>query len=137
MRIPFISHLAIALVVLLLTGCAMDVRVALDSVKQRFGISRITSDQEFRDTVVGRVFSNDRGSATYHADETMSGELDGQALTGYWFWDDDLLCRTIRLGDEFLGSDCQALFVSGDRMTVVGNEGTGEKETYRLPPPGS
>ena len=137
MRIPFISHLAIALGVLLLTGCAMDVRVALDSMKQRLGISRITSDQEFRDLVVGRTFSNDQGSATYHADETMSGELDGRTLTGYWFRDDEPLCRTIRLGDEFMGSDCQALFVSGDRMTVVGDEGMGEKETYRLPPPGS
>ena len=29
MKSPFVSHLAIASAVLLLTGCAMDVRVAL------------------------------------------------------------------------------------------------------------
>ncbi len=137
MRIPFVSPLAAAGAVLLLTGCAMDYRGAYDSMKERLGIGRIATEQEFRDLVVGRTFSNDQGSGTCHADESMTGEIDGRKLSGYWHWDGEHFCRTIRLGDEFLGSDCQVMFISGDRLTIVGNEGAGEKVTYRLGPSGS
>ena len=141
MRIPIISHLAAACAVLLLTGCATDYRDTMDSmvdsVKERMGIGRITTEQEFMDLVVGKTFSNDQGSGMCHADETITGEIDGKKLTGYWYWEGEHLCRTIRLGDEFLGSDCQGVFVSGDKMTVVGNEGAGDKVSYRLLPPGS
>lgn len=141
MRIPFTLHLAAACAVLLLTGCATDYRdtldSAMDSMKERMGIGRITTEQEFRDLVVGKTFSNDQGSGMCHADETITGEIDGKKLTGYWYWEGEHFCQTIRLGDEFLGSDCQVVFVSGDKMTVVPNEGTGDRVTYRLLPPGS
>lgn len=137
MRIPFISHLAAACAVLLLTGCAMDYRGAYDSMKERLGMGRIATEQEFRDLVVGSTLSNDQGFVTCHADETMTGEIDGRKLTGYWFWEGEHFCRTVRLGDEFLGSDCQVMFVSGDKLTFVRGEGTGDKVTYRLDSPGS
>ena len=132
MRIPCIPRLVAVCAALLLTGCAMDYRGAMDSVKERLGIGRITTEQEFKDLVVDRTFSNEQGFGTCHADETMTGEIDGRKLTGHWFWQDEHFCRTIRLGDEFLGSDCQVLYVSGDKLTVVRNEGTGDKVIYRL-----
>ena len=141
MRIPFTLNLAAACAVVLLTGCATDYRDTLDSMmssmKETLGIGRVTTEQEFRELVVGREFRNDQGFGMCHADETITGEIGGKKLTGYWFWEGEHLCRTDRLGDEFLGSDCQVVFVSADKLTVVRNEGTGDKVTYRLLPRGS
>ena len=89
--------------------------------------------------MAGRTFSNAHGSGMCLTDGTMTGEFNGRKLTGYWYWDDRFFCRTIRLGGESLGSDCQTVFISDDEVTLVRSRGQGQGEsvTYRLSAPGS
>ena len=78
------------------------------------------------------MFSNDLGVGVLHEDGTITGRFDGQKLTGTWHWEDRFFCRSVRLGEEDLGADCQLMILWGDQVIIVRNRGAGEQETYRL-----
>ena len=130
-------HVVVGLAVLVLVGCAAEAPIRHESPVEVSGEKRVTTRQAFRNLVVGRTFSNDLGSGRCLADGTMTGEFGGRRLTGYWYWEDGFFCRDIRVGPEYLGSDCQIVLISEDELTVVRNRGNGEKVTYQLHAPGS
>ena len=127
-RIGFAAGLA----ALALSACAPPPPAAPDPAAEPSSGVRVATERALRDAVVGRVFSNDRGTGVLLEDGTMAGRFDGRKLTGTWHWEDRFFCRTIRLDEEDFGPDCQIMLLSGDRIIIVRNRGTGDKETYRL-----
>ena len=96
---------------------------------------RITTEQAFRDLVVGRKMSNEHGFSMLHEDGSLSGEFGEGRLSGTWSWEGKFLCRIARHGNKNLGLDCQAVAVSGDKVTFTRKKGKGKKATYRLHAP--
>ena len=137
MRTRLWPPVVVGLAVAVLAGCAAESPIHHEPQVDVSGEWRVTTRQAFRNLVAGRTFSNDLGSGKCLADGTMTGEFGGRRLTGYWHWEDGFFCRDIRVGAEYLGSDCQIVLISGDKLTVVRNRGNGEKVTYRLHAPGS
>ena len=101
------------------------------------GKRRITTEQEFRDAVVGKKFGNKDGYFVMHEDETFTGKFGSKKLTGEWTWKDEFYCRSGKLGSRKLKQDCQVLFLEGDTLTGNRKKGKGKKFTYRLQEPDS
>ena len=127
MNTPSRTFFSAALAVLVFTAC--------QSVQQRAEASnetRITTEQEFREVLVGKKTSNKSGYSVLHEDGSMSGEFGGKELTGTWTWEGEYLCRGGKLGKKKLPRDCLAVIVSGDRMTVKAKKGKGKKRKYKI-----
>ena len=95
----------------------------------------IATEQEFRDLVAGRKMSNKHGYSVLHEDGSLSGMFGERRLTGTWSWEGKFFCRIAKLGNKNLGLDCQAVAVSGDKVTFTRKRGKGKKVTYRLQAP--
>ena len=96
------------------------------------GKRRITTEQEYRDAVVGRRFSNKDGNYVIHDDGTFTGKFGGKKLTGKWTWEGEFFCRSGKLGSKKVPRDCHVIFMEGDTMTGLRKKGKGRKFTYRL-----
>ena len=96
---------------------------------------RITTEQAFRDLLVGRKLSIENGYSILHEDGSLGGEFGESPLTGTWSWEGKFLCRIARHGNKNLGLDCLAVAVSGDNVTFTRKKGKGKKVTYRLEAP--
>ena len=101
------------------------------------GKRRITTEQEFRDAVVGKKFGNKNGYFVIHEDGTFTGKFGSKKLTGEWTWEDEFYCRSGKLGSRKLKQDCQVLFLEGDTLTGNRKKGKGKKLTYRRQEPDS
>lgn len=86
---------------------------------------RITTEQEYRDEVVGRVLIGEHASIVIHEDGRISGKARGKKLTGKWWWKGKYFCRTIEIGGKSRGRDCQTVFLEGDRLTGHRKKGKG------------
>lgn len=96
---------------------------------------RITSEQEFRDQVIGKKLVVKGGHVVVHEDGTLSGEFKKKKITGTWSWEDQYYCRTGKLGGKDFGHDCQVIEVSGDTMTFKGEKGKRKKgASYQIEP---
>ena len=96
------------------------------------GKRRITTEQEYRDAVVGKKFGNKHGYFVVHEDGTFTGKFDSKKMTGEWTWEGEFFCRSGKLGTRKIKRDCQAIFLEGDAMTGHRKKGKGKKVTYRL-----
>lgn len=93
---------------------------------------RIVTEDAFRAAIVGKPIRLGEGAVfTINADNTITGEVNGQAATGTWAFEDGFWCRRIVLGDIFT-EDCQLWVVEGDRLIITRAKGTGESFSYRL-----
>ena len=137
MKISFRSHLAAGLACLVLAACATERPVPGEPSAVASHGKRITTRQAFRNLMAGKIFSNELGFGRCHTDGTLTGEINGRKLTGFWHWEGRFFCRSIGLGGEYFDSDCQTVFISGDELTVVRKRGKGETVTYRLQTPES
>ena len=90
------------------------------------GKRRITTEQEYRDEVVGKKLITERGYVVTHEDGTVSGKVGGKKLTGKWWWKGKYFCRTIKLGGRSFGQDCQTQFLEGDKLTGRRKKGKGK-----------
>ena len=130
MKIPARTFLAAGLAFLVLATwySVPQVSVADSSV-------RITTDQEFRDQVIGMKLVNKGGHVIVHDDGTLSGEFKKKKITGTWSWEDQYYCRTGKLGGKDFGHDCQVVEVSGGTMTFKGKRGKKKKgASYQIEP---
>ena len=93
---------------------------------------RITTEQEFREVLVGKETYNQHGYSVLHEDGSMSGDFRGKELSGTWTWEGEYLCRGGKLGKKKLPRDCLVVVVTGDRLTVRGKKGKGKKRKYKI-----
>ena len=130
MKTPTHSCLAAGLAFLALAFChSVQLASAADSN------GRITTEQEFRDVLVGKRASNQHGYSVLHEDGSMSGKFGDKELTGTWAWEGEYLCRSGKLGKRKIPLDCRVVIVSGDRLTVIGKKGKGKKRKYGIKEP--
>jgi hypothetical protein len=93
---------------------------------------RIVTEDAFRAAIVGKPIRLREGVVfTVNADNTITGDVNGQTATGTWTFEDGFWCRRITLGDIFT-EDCQLWVVEGDRLVITREKGTGESFSYRL-----
>lgn len=104
-------------------------------VPESSGEERITTEKEFRAKVAGMQATSQSGYATSHEDGSITGNFNGQDLTGNWTWEGEYYCRTVMLGDRDLGHDCQVVVVSDDKVTFIRNKGEGKRANYRIEGP--
>ena len=95
---------------------------------------RITTEQEFREKVVGKRLTTKGGYVIVQEDGTLMGAFGKggkDKLTGLWTWEDHY-CRTAKIGTKDFGHDCQTVEVSGDVVTFTRKKGKGKKSVWKI-----
>ena len=98
---------------------------------------RITTEKEFREQIVDRELTGNRTILQYISDGRMVGMVRGQQIEGKWDWTGTTVCRTATVGSRTLGHDCIAIFVIGDLVVIVRDEGRGKAFALRFRVEGS
>ena len=99
---------------------------------------RLTTEKEFRELVVDRQLTGDqqlkgnRTNLVYTGDGRMTGASRGKRIEGTWRWVGTDLCRTATWGSRDLGYECQAIFVIGDLVILVRDQGRGSAFALRF-----
>lgn len=108
------------------SGIALSA-VAASGSSQADGASprkrRITTEQEYRDEVMGKGLTAEYGYVMVHEDETISRKVGGKKLIGKWWWKGKYFYRTIKMGSKFLGRDCMTQLLERERPTGRHKEG--------------
>ena len=162
MNTPCHSYLAVGLAVLALAACQQAPQVpeassaaaqptvggslaAAEPAQQTTDASsaavpddpRITTEQEFREKVVGKRVTNKSGYAILQEDGTITGAFGKggkDKVTGTWTWEGQYYCRTVKLGSNDPGYDCQVIEVSGDVLTSTRKKGKGKSSVWKIEP---
>ncbi len=92
----------------------------------------VTTEAQFRETIVGRTLTFEGKSLVVNADGTISGPWDGQGITGTWNWSDGAMCRDGRIGSRVLAPDCQVWELDGSSATVTRDRGNGASFVYTI-----
>ena len=149
MNTPWHSYLAAGLAVLALAACQQVPQVpeassaAAQPAQQTAEASsaavpnetRITTEQEFREKVVGKRLTNKDGYVIVQEDGTMTGAFGKEGkhkLTGTWTWEGQHYCRTVKTGSKDYGRDCQVVEMSGDRFTFTRKKGKGKRSVWKI-----
>ena len=93
---------------------------------------RIATEKEFRELVVDRPLLADQARILNSGDGSLTGAFRGKSLNGTWNWVGDTYCRTATWGTRNLGYNCQAVFIDGDAVIFVRDEGRGRESRYRI-----
>ena len=86
---------------------------------------RVETEAAFREAFVGRSFVGAGARFTIHADGSLTGEIGESRLSGRWYWDAGLFCRTASLDGRELGLDCEVIEKHTDRMRYTRDQGNG------------
>jgi hypothetical protein len=88
--------------------------------------TRILTEEEFREEVVGRTLSWSTGTTVIHADGRTEGEMRGVGeFEGRWHWADGLYCRHM-LSDGEAGPDkCLTVEIQQNAVRMTYNGGLG------------
>ena len=98
---------------------------------------RITTEEQFRELIVGKKLVMKYGHGMSHADGTLTGmyRLKGNRkgeLIGNWAWEGEYYCRSGMLGEDELPRDCLVVIVKGKNVTFIRGEGKGRKTTHKI-----
>lgn len=94
---------------------------------------RIDTEAAYRAQVVGnRQVVAGSGHAVVQPDGTVTGEWNGQPVSGNWSWNDGYYCRSLRIGNTDTGSNCQLIEVEGNQIRSTNDRGQGRNVTATL-----
>ena len=110
-----------------LTGCLESDDAMMDMA----GMS-LTTEQAFREAVVGKTLEFMGNTMVINGDGTISGPWDGRGITGSWEWRDGAWCRIVAIGSEERPEDCQLWSVDGNKATFTRDRGNGVSATYTI-----
>jgi len=88
--------------------------------------TRVVSYDEFCRLFAGRELAADDMRFTIHRDGRIEGAIGDAILIGSWTWEDGYFCRTARLDNDDLGTDCELIESDGHRMRYSSARGTGD-----------
>lgn len=86
---------------------------------------RITKEDQFRSLVVGKKGVSEMGWFIVHADGTTTGNILKKKFSAAWVWKNRMYCRNAVLGKDQLGTDCQVVKISGDKVQFIRKYGKG------------
>ena len=85
----------------------------------------IASPGEFLDKVAGVPITFENGAEfTNNPDGTITGEANGQPVTGGWSFQNGQLCRTLVIGGNPLPEVCNIVEIAGDDLRFLNPDGT-------------
>lgn len=93
---------------------------------------RITTENEFRQLVVGKKGVSEAGWFIVHADGKTSGKIFNKKFAAAWVWNKKMYSRNAVLGKQQLGTDCQVVKISGDQVQFIREYGKGGVGTSTL-----
>lgn len=93
---------------------------------------RIQTEAQYRERVAGRQITLENGHVTFAADGSAAGAWNGTPMVGSWTWSDGFHCRTLRIGSNDLGTDCQLIELQGNQLRATAQRGQGRVTTARL-----
>jgi hypothetical protein len=93
---------------------------------------RITTEQQFMDTVAGKSAANQLAEVSIHRDGRVTGVSDGQPFAGTWEWRDGFWCRTIT-EPVAVPEDCQVWEIRDGLLIITRDRGQGSQLRYTLP----
>jgi len=93
---------------------------------------RITSANDFTQTVVGRDLTRFGIRLQVTPDGAIQGRGFGSAVSGEWRWENGFFCRDMAWGSTEIEYNCQAVLRDGDTVRFVADQGQGEHADFRL-----
>lgn len=98
--------------------------LASSALAQSF--KRIKTEADFREMVVDRKAGGEWGWFMVKSDGTTTGKIFGKTFNARWVWKNKMYCRNAVLGKEQLGTDCQVVKISGDKVQFIRKYGKGD-----------
>ena len=86
---------------------------------------RITKEDQFRSLVVGKKGVSEAGWFIIHPDGTTTGHIFKKKFSAAWVWQKKMYCRNAVLGKKKLGTDCQVVKISGNKVQFIREYGKG------------
>ncbi|MCK8484074.1 hypothetical protein MUY21_08500 [Aliiroseovarius sp. S2029] len=93
---------------------------------------QITTKEAFVRTFADKVLVGDGMEFTIHSDGRMSGRINGEVLTGNWYWSGKFFCRTAMWRGEDLGLDCETIEARRSQMRYTRDKGRGEASVVEI-----
>ena len=93
---------------------------------------RITKLKQFKTSIVGKTLTKPNNRFVVAADGTWGGTASGKKASGTWKWRRGYWCRIGTLGSNLLAEDCQEISVSGNKVRLKRNRGSGEVVQYKI-----
>jgi hypothetical protein len=95
--------------------------------------TRITTDDQFREVVIGKSFTGPLYRVTAGADGSLAGEIEGLNLVGQWHWDDEgYYCTRARIAEHITGAYCSLVEIDGNQFRLTREKGQGAQFVYTL-----
>lgn len=105
-------------------GCSLNVNPA-DFLPAAPDFKPIASPGEFLDAVAGSPITFENGAEfTNNPDGTITGEANGQPVTGSWTFQNGQLCRSLTVGGSALPEVCNIVEIAGDDLRFLNPDGT-------------
>lgn len=93
---------------------------------------RITDRAAFVSTVQGREISRLGISLNVAPDGAVTGRAFGRDVTGLWYWQGGMFCRTMNAGDFAVPYNCQVVSANDGRIRFHSDGGTGDFADFRI-----
>ena len=116
----------------ILAVAALAAGLSLPGATPAVAFERITSVQEFAQTVVGRELTRFGITLQVTPDGAIQGRGFGRPVSGEWRWENGLFCRDMDWGSTDIGYNCQAVLRDGNRVRFIADQGQGDSADFRL-----
>ena len=87
---------------------------------------RITKLSQFKTAIIGKTLSAGKVRVVIAVDGTWGGTAKRGKVSGTWKWRRGYWCRVGTVGSNLLAEDCQEISVSGKKMRLIRNRGSGD-----------
>jgi hypothetical protein len=114
-------------------GFLAAVVIGLLAVAPADAWTRITTEDQFREAVIGRSITGHLYQVTAAADGSLTGVIEGLNLIGQWHWDDEgYYCTNALIAQHITGAYCSVVEIDGDQFRVTREKGNGAQFVYTL-----
>lgn len=93
---------------------------------------RVKAKTEFNRIIAGRKAVADWGWVISQPNGTIVGQVNGDKAAGSWEWKNGFWCRTINIGSTGMPYDCQAVFLKGNTVVFIRDNGQGDQVVLNL-----
>ncbi|MBD3665729.1 dihydrodipicolinate reductase [Sulfitobacter aestuariivivens] len=93
---------------------------------------QITNRDDFVSVVSGKTLTRPLVKLKVSPSGTISGKGATWDVSGQWQWKGNYLCRSLYWGGDDMGYNCQEVKVSGNKVRITSDRGTGQSAEFRL-----
>ncbi len=100
------------------------------ALKETNEAALITTEEDFREKIVGKKFTLKKNWFVINEDGTMEGNFAKKPLKGTWNWEEQFWCRTLTTHNK--NTDCQEWRLTPIGARVARDKGKGKVFVYKL-----